>query len=284
MLKKFLSSTLCVFNSLSFGQLTNIPDANFEQALIDYGYDTGIPNGSVPTSNISNVTHLYLNERNISDLNGIQDFIGLEALYVGVNNLTEIDVSNNLSLKYLHVFNNFLDSINLTQNTQLVELRAGVNTLKNIDLSQNQLLENLQLSFTNISALDLSHNGQLKLFHMIHTPLYCLDLRNGNNIGIEHFTCYGNYLECIDVDDEMYATNTWPAIPGGSVNEGVTYSTNCNCDPSQAPSVGFKEIQFDKKYLVKVYNMLGIETSIVPNELLIFLYSDGSREKRVIVE
>ena len=32
---------------IGFGQQTYIPDANFEQALIDLGYDTDVPNGTV---------------------------------------------------------------------------------------------------------------------------------------------------------------------------------------------------------------------------------------------
>ncbi len=36
-------------------ELVSIPDANFEQALIDLGYDTGTPDGSVPSANISSI-------------------------------------------------------------------------------------------------------------------------------------------------------------------------------------------------------------------------------------
>ncbi len=38
---------------IGFSQTTAIPDPNFEQALIDLGYDTAPINGSVPTANIS---------------------------------------------------------------------------------------------------------------------------------------------------------------------------------------------------------------------------------------
>ena len=53
---------------IAFGQTTLIPDANFEQALIDLGYDTGTPDDSVPTANISSVTYLFVNNKYISDL------------------------------------------------------------------------------------------------------------------------------------------------------------------------------------------------------------------------
>ena len=66
---------------IAFGQTTAIPDTAFEQALIDLGYDTGTPNGSVPTANIDTLRHLDISGcRRISDLSGIQDFKALEYL------------------------------------------------------------------------------------------------------------------------------------------------------------------------------------------------------------
>ena len=44
----------------AFAQTTSIPDANFEQALIDLGYDTGTPDGTVPTANIKGVISLII--------------------------------------------------------------------------------------------------------------------------------------------------------------------------------------------------------------------------------
>ena len=49
----------------SFAQTTNIPDSNFEQALIDLNYDTGIADGTVPTINIANVTTLNIANKEI---------------------------------------------------------------------------------------------------------------------------------------------------------------------------------------------------------------------------
>ena len=39
---------------------TQIPDTNFEQALIDAGHDTGAVDGKVPTDNIKTITSLIL--------------------------------------------------------------------------------------------------------------------------------------------------------------------------------------------------------------------------------
>ena len=63
-----------------YSQTTAIPDANFEQALIDLGYDSLPINGSVPTANISSIQILDVSNKNISDLRGIEGFAALEDL------------------------------------------------------------------------------------------------------------------------------------------------------------------------------------------------------------
>ena len=75
---------------------TYVPDDNFEQALIDKGYDA-VLDDSVTTANIDTVTSLDV--RNvISDLTGIEDFSALTYLNCGYNQLTNLDVSFNDAL------------------------------------------------------------------------------------------------------------------------------------------------------------------------------------------
>ena len=50
-MKKIIFTLLLGFTLIGFSQSTAIPDTNFEQALIDLGYDTAPINGSVPTAN-----------------------------------------------------------------------------------------------------------------------------------------------------------------------------------------------------------------------------------------
>ena len=62
---------------IAFGQQTYVPDDNFEQKLINLGYDTGPLDDFVPTANISSVINLFIGSSNISDLTGIEDFASL---------------------------------------------------------------------------------------------------------------------------------------------------------------------------------------------------------------
>ena len=64
---------------IGIGQQTFVPDDNFEQELINYGYDT-ILDDSVLTANIDTITFMSIYNQNINNLIGVEDFIALEFL------------------------------------------------------------------------------------------------------------------------------------------------------------------------------------------------------------
>ena len=150
---------------LSFGQYTSIPDQNFEQALIDLGYDDVI-DGKVLTANINSVDSLSLYRKNISDLTGIEDFTALTYLECGRNKLTSLDVSQNTTLTYLDCDGNKLTSFDVSKNTALTYLDCGSNQLTNLDVSQNTTLTYLDCGYNKLTSLDVSKNTAL-------TELYC---------------------------------------------------------------------------------------------------------------
>ena len=84
--------------ALLIAQQTRIPDVNFEQHLIDLGLDD-VLDGGVATVNISTIRTLDISNSNISDLSGINDFIGLENLNCMNNNLTSLPINYNIYLK-----------------------------------------------------------------------------------------------------------------------------------------------------------------------------------------
>ncbi len=98
-MKKLLFIIL-LLHTFGFSQTTYLPDDNFEQALIDQGYDNALDD-SVLTANISSVTTLNVSNDSISDLTGIEDFISLTSLNCNNNQLTSLDVSNNTALTSL---------------------------------------------------------------------------------------------------------------------------------------------------------------------------------------
>ena len=111
-------------STVSFAQNTYVPDDNFEQALIDLGYDY-VLDGYVLTANVDAVTYLDVNNRNINNLTGIEDFVALTVLYCYENLLTSIDLSNNTALTDLQCGNNQLTSLDVSNNTALISLGCG---------------------------------------------------------------------------------------------------------------------------------------------------------------
>tara|TARA_B110000902_G_scaffold210182_1_gene240253 strand:+ start:1318 stop:1908 length:591 start_codon:yes stop_codon:yes gene_type:complete len=104
-----LNDTVSHFeNTIRLLKNTAIPDRNFEQALIDLGYDDVI-DGQVLTANINTIDSLFIVEKNISDLTGIEAFTALTYLDCLDNQLTNLDVSKNTALTYLDCLDNQFD-------------------------------------------------------------------------------------------------------------------------------------------------------------------------------
>jgi Leucine-rich repeat (LRR) protein len=205
---------------------TAIPDTNFEQALIDLGYDTAPINGSVPTANISGVTSLNVINKNISSLTGIEDFTALiflncydnQLISLDVstntaltnlgcdsNQLTSLDVSANTALTYLDCYNNQLTSLDVSTNTALTNLYCFSNQLTSLDVSTNTALTNLYCFSNQLTSLDVSTNTALTYFRCDDNQLTSLDL--SNNTALTYLDCYNNQLTSLDVSTNTALTN-----------------------------------------------------------------------------
>ena len=89
-------------------ELTIINDRNFEQELIDLGYDDFL-DGQVETKNISTIDSLSITSRYIKHLDGIEDFTSLTYLDISHNDITNIIFKKKNSLKKLICLGNDLD-------------------------------------------------------------------------------------------------------------------------------------------------------------------------------
>lgn len=136
-----------------FAQTTAIPDVNFEQALIDLGYDAGTPDGEVVTANISGVFSLNVASKSITDMTGIEGFASLTYLYCNNNQLSSIDVSQNSSLEQFVCYENQLTELTLNQNSALNYLECWNNQLTCLNLKNGNNLNFLYLEALNNPAL-----------------------------------------------------------------------------------------------------------------------------------
>ncbi|VAV83344.1 Internalin-like protein (LPXTG motif) Lmo0331 homolog, partial [hydrothermal vent metagenome] len=190
--------------STSCGAETYVPDDNFEQALIDLGYDT-VLNDYVPTANINTITALNVVGKIISDLTGIEDFVALEDLYCGSNLLTSLDISNNTALKILHCFGNLLTSLDVSSNTQLESLNGNSNQLSSLDVSNNTNLILLLLNNNNLTNLDLSNNLSLINLTCNINQLTNLDVTLNTDLMV--LRCDNNQLTSLDLSQNTALTN-----------------------------------------------------------------------------
>ena len=90
---------------------TNFPDANFRTFLLSQSYGS---DGVITDAEIAEIQSMYLDEKNIASLKGIEYFTALTNLSCGNNQLTALDLSKNTALINLNCSNNLLTSLNVT--------------------------------------------------------------------------------------------------------------------------------------------------------------------------
>jgi hypothetical protein len=202
MKKQILLIATLSLSVISKAQYTNIPDSNFEEALISLGLDVGTVDGQVLTNSIDTVTILNIPYSNIQDLSGIEDFNSLTNLNCYGNPIEELDLSNNNQLKILDF---------------------GATSVLLIDLSNNLLLEDIDFGKSPTTCIDLSAQSQLTKLRCGHNLKY-LNIKNGNNINMTSFSAISNpNLTCINVDSVNWATTNWDS----DVDNVNLFSENC---------------------------------------------------------
>jgi len=173
----FLTCFLCLQQTIA--QYTQVPDPNFEQALIDLGIDSeGTLDGQFLTTDAENIAYLYINNRNISDLTGVEAFVNLEWLDAFDNNLTSLDLSLIASpnLWTLRISNNNLAEINLSYIPNIVNLSLGNNNFTTIDASNLDFLFSLGVSNNPLTSITLTNCDSLQSLVLVNTLLENIDL------------------------------------------------------------------------------------------------------------
>ncbi|SNR38382.1 InlB B-repeat-containing protein [Lutibacter flavus] len=182
---------------------TYISDDNFEQALIDLGYDD-ILDDYVDTYKIDKIIELSIISKNISDLTGIGDFIGLETLWCSQNQLTSLDVSANNSLTDLFCDNNKIVSLDLSNNTALTSLYCGNNFLNSLNVAYNKTLSSLHCEGNQFFLLDVSNNTALVGLNCEGNMLTELDV--SSNTELIYLNFKNNQLTTLDISNNTNLT------------------------------------------------------------------------------
>lgn len=215
---------------------TYIPDDNFEQALIDLGYDD-VLDDYVLTENIENVTELNFNNKDITDFTGLNDFTSLEtfsgslsASFIGsfigtAGNSVQIDVSELVNLTDFSCTNCALLSLDLTNNINLERVNISANEISEIDISTLTKLKSFFLGAGNLTTLDVTNNTLLENLGLSTNSLTTLDV--SQNSSLQFLSTLGNDapgVTCIQVAniEDALAQERW------FVDNPANYSLDCN--------------------------------------------------------
>ena len=252
---KKLLLILIALPMIGFGQNVNIPDANFKAYLV--GEPSINTNGDseiqVSEANIFNGT-IWCENMNITDLTGIEHFIDLTGLSCSYNQITSLNISQNISLTGLFCYDNQLTSLNLNGAISLQFVYAWNNQLVNLDVSQNTSLISLSCNNNQLISLDLS---QISCALQINESDFS-ENPNLNCIEVTDLSCWqNNFIGFLDTTYQYYSTNC----------SGTTFISEYTTH----------------KELLKVTDLLGRETKQT-NQLLFYIYDDGTKEKRIILE
>ena len=190
-------------------------DDNFYKCVVDaynkknntsLPYTTNLSDEQLKTITNLNCVGTGTNEK-IESTNGLEKLTALNYLYVGDNQLTEIDVSKNTALTHLDVSSNQLVNLDVSKNTALTYLDASSNQLVSLDVSKNIALTYLYASNNQLTKLDVSGATALKTLYASGTQLTTLDV--SKNTALTDLSISKSRLASLDVSKNKSLVNLW---------------------------------------------------------------------------
>lgn len=198
-MNKIIISLAVILSINIAAQEIPIKDNNLKTALLQQ-FDQN-HNGKLEVSEINTVTELKLDEKNISDLSGLEHFQSLKELNLRKNNISDFSVVNKLTklenlyigdnnkigilnlnglvnLKGIYAFRLGLTKIQLnSKNIKYIYLQD--NLFNDFDTKKFPALHTLNLDgCKSLINLDLSKNKELVQLYLLGTSLKELDITN----------------------------------------------------------------------------------------------------------
>lgn len=207
------------FLSAAISQNVNIPDVTFKTYLLsqddintNFDDDIQVSEAMAYTDSIicvgmgitdltgieafQNIRFLSCVNNQLTELNVSQN-IALQELICAMNNIYSLDVSSNINLKNLRCSYNPIYTLSVGNNPNLQYLYCENNYLSALDVTQNPGLLELFCTHNSIQSLDLSVHQHLQRLDCSSMPLNHLDLAPSNDL--VYIMCNGNSLSEIDL-------------------------------------------------------------------------------------
>lgn len=182
------------------------PDEEF-RAYVNSSFDIN-GDGILSDSEISSAKKIYVENKNIASLKGIEYFTALTELSCGHNtDLTTLDLSKNVNLEVLFCTECSLKEINVSGCLKLKEFYCYLNQIENLDITNNTELVSFDCQENKISTLDVSKNKKLKVLDCGNNNLSFLDV--ANNTELQWLYCRDLSLNCLDISKLSNLTRLW---------------------------------------------------------------------------
>ncbi|WP_420552999.1 T9SS type A sorting domain-containing protein [Tenacibaculum aiptasiae] len=223
-------------------QIVNIPDTNFKNALLNNTPAIDINNDGEIQLSEAQAYGPYLNvgSKNINNLTGIEAFTNLTYLACAGNNLTKLNVSQNINLVFLYCAANPIEKLSLITNTKLENLSGWNCNLKTVNVANG--------NNSIITTFDVTGNPNLK----------CIQIDNGftpnNSWNKDSGVAYSIY-PCAEASDAILPDKS---VTGPSPIAGYKTSGEIAIYPNPTKDIlnikGGKDIQ-----KIEIYNLNAIK-------------------------
>ena len=204
-----LLATLLLFSFQTGAQTLNIPDQNFLNALVNttcadldgdgaFETDADINNdGNIQVNEAQSVLGLSVFARQISSLEGIQQFTNLRRLDCSANFLAELPVANLTTLTYLECSLNHLTELDVHDLIHLQSLLCSINPLEVLDVQNLTELEFLSCAECSISVLEVQNLQKLKELDCFSNQLTALEVQGLDSLTV--LVCSSNQLPSLNL-------------------------------------------------------------------------------------
>ncbi len=203
---------LFIFGAVQ-AQIIDFPDENLKNALLDHSttIDTN-NNGEIEVSEATNFNgdYLFLPNKGITDISGLENFTSTERFILGNNDIISVDIGILFWAKNISLNGNQLTEIDLSSNVDLEIITLGNNNLSTIDISTNENLRSLNIGGNNITTLDTSNNLLLEDLNIWGLNINTLNLSSNNlkaiNISDTLFTTFDDFNSQTELENINIAT------------------------------------------------------------------------------
>ncbi|KAF2337064.1 T9SS type A sorting domain-containing protein [Flavobacterium daemonense] len=203
----------CVFSSVN-SQIINFPDAKFKAKLLEADVVNNIAkgnfgekikidlngDGNIDQSEAANVIYLDVSKSDIASLVGIKSFSNLLSLNCASNKISDLDISNMLSLGGVNCDENQITNINHSGASNLTGLSCMYNLLTNLDFSDFLYLGELQCDGNQFSTLEIT--APLPRLYQLSCSFNLLTSINLSGLNPNEFhtlSCFLNTITSLDL-------------------------------------------------------------------------------------